>query len=166
MKPNTILFLALIVMGSLISCQNNQKIQKQDDAQTNDLPKDSTSSKLDVSGIYVSPDYEKKSEGYDWVSVQVTNTGDDKINIAIKSRADIKKPTCTFEGSGIKVKDGVYACMVKDTAITFTFTSQNVTIGTEKQEDEGLLSFYCSGGASLKGVYSKTNLPDTIETYN
>ena len=39
----------------------------------------------------------------------------------------------------------------------FEITSGQIRITTKKEEDEGLLYFYCSGGASISGSYLKIN---------
>ncbi|HYQ55986.1 MAG TPA: PliI family lysozyme inhibitor of I-type lysozyme [Draconibacterium sp.] len=112
---------------------------------------------LNVLGNYVSDDYSKRSEGYDWVAISVSETKNSHLNISIRSRADKKKPTCTFDAVAKKVDDKVYQTQIDGKTILFQFTNAQLNITTEKEEDEGLLYFYCSGGASIGGTYLKIN---------
>lgn len=41
----------------------------------------------------------------------------------------------------------------------FRFSENGITIETEKKEDSSILSFYCSGGASIADTYTKINEP-------
>jgi hypothetical protein len=112
---------------------------------------------FNVLGSYVSDDYSKRSEGYDWVAVSVTETESNNLNISIRSRADKKKPTCTFDAVAKKVDDKVYQTQIDGKSILFEFNNAQINITAEKEEDEGLLYFYCSGGASIAGTYQKIN---------
>jgi hypothetical protein len=112
---------------------------------------------LSVLGNYVSKDYSKRSEGYDWIAVLVTESESNKLNISIRSRADKKKPTCTFDAVAKKVDDKTYQTQIDGKFILFEFTNAQISITPQKEEDEGLLYFYCSGGASIGGTYLKIN---------
>lgn len=105
-------------------------------------------------GNYVSEGYEKRNEGYDWVAVSITKAKFDKLNITIRSRADKKKPTCTFDTTASKISENTYKAYENNVAIIFVFQDSTVSISTENDADSGVLSFYCSGGGSLKGEYT------------
>ena len=60
-------------------------------------------SSIQFEGNYVSDGYEKKYEGYDWVAVTVRQTGNSTYHLRIRSRMDIKKPTCTFDAEATKL---------------------------------------------------------------
>ena len=51
----------------------------------------------DFSGNYVSDKNEKRHEGCDWIAVLVKQIFSDDISISMRSRADRKKTTCTFD---------------------------------------------------------------------
>ena len=51
-----------------------------------------------ISGDYASADYDKRAQGYDWVGVMVRAESDQQIDIKVRSRSDIKKQTCQFDG--------------------------------------------------------------------
>lgn len=108
-------------------------------------------------GNYVTESYFEKESGLDWVAVSVKQAEGDDLFIFVNSRDDIKKPTCTFEAIAQKQSDSVYVATVDDKNILFTFTETAVKISTERVEDVGILSFYCSGGATLAGSYTKVN---------
>ncbi len=108
-------------------------------------------------GNYASEDYDKRSEGYDWIGVSVEKINEHRVKVSVRSRADMKKPTCTFDANAtvidphnLKVYDG-------NVGIIFHFTENTVSIQTEKEEHRDKLYFYCSGGGSLAGEYTKIN---------
>ena len=141
----TVLFLA-------IGCKNETK--KIEEVSTTEITEE-----LNVLGNYVSEDYSKRSEGYDWVAVSVTETANNQLKISVRSRADKKEPTCTFDAVATKVDDDTFQTQINGKSILFEFTNTQISITTEKVEDEGLLYFYCSGGASIAGSYFKINEP-------
>lgn len=124
-----------------------------------EVSKKEITEELNVLGSYVSDYYSKRNEGYDWVAISVTETESDHLNISIRSRADKKKPTCTFDAIAKKVDDKVYQTQIDGKSILLEFTNAQISITSEKEVDEGLLYFYCSGGASIGGTYSKINEP-------
>ena len=88
-----------------ISCKN----------QTETIDKVSTSEpteEVHVLGNYVSESYSQRSEGYDWVGVTIDEAQNDQIAISIRSRADKKKPTCTFDAKAVKVDDHLYESQI------------------------------------------------------
>ena len=143
-------YLLVIVLFLAIGCKDETK-------KTEKVSTPEATEKLNVSGNYVSEDYSKRNEGYDWVAVSVTETESNKLNISIRSRADKKKPTCTFDAVAKKVDYKTYQTQIDGRSILFEFTNAHINITTQKEEDEGLLYFYCSGGASIGGTYLKIN---------
>lgn len=108
-----------------------------------------------LSGSYVSDGYAKRAQGYDWVGVTVSPAADHQLRIAVRSRADIKKPTCTFDALAQSISPNVYQSSVDGKKILFTFAQNTVSISTQSEADRGLLNYYCSGGGSLADSYQK-----------
>jgi len=132
---------------------------KKETKKVEEISKTEIIEELNVLGSYVSDYYSKRSEGYDWIAISVTEKESDHLNISIRSRADKKKPTCTFDAIAKKVGDNVYQTQIDGKSILFEFTDAQISIATEKDEDQGLLYFYCSGGTSIAGTYLKINEP-------
>lgn len=107
-----------------------------------------------IYGNYVDGSYAQRNEGYDWVGVRVKNGNEGQIEVQVRSRADKKRPTCTFDVTAYMISDSTYQAMVDGKQVLFNFANQKLTISTEPQ-DENVLYFYCSGGATLAGTYSK-----------
>lgn len=152
-KDNTILkciFLFILILTS--GCKNATKEPQQTPIQKPDK-------EISLAGNYVSEGYAKRSEGYDWVAVSISEAKNEQIAIFIRSRADKKKPTCTFDAKAEKVDDHLYESQINGKTIQFEFTDAGINITAKNQEDEGLLYFYCNGGASISGIYSKINEP-------
>jgi hypothetical protein len=135
------------MMHALVGCGNNNENTKTEIPAT-------TADVVDVSGNYVTEGYAQKNEGYDWVSASVKQS-ENGITVSIRSRADKKKPTCTFDANAEKVDNNNYKALVNGKNILFGFKGDVLSIYPEKDEDAGLLNYYCSGGASLAGEYKK-----------
>ena len=95
-------------------------------------------------GDFVTEEYARRDKGYDWTAVSITETSDSTAHISIRSRADIKKPSCTFDGDGILTPDG-----------------DSLVVETEgiSSDDDTILYYYCSGGGTLKGDYVRLHEP-------
>ena len=106
-------------------------------------------------GSYASDGYDKRAQGYDWVGVTVSPAPEQQLRIAVRSRADKKKPTCTFDAVARPISPTVYQTLVEGKNIRFTFDRDTVNISTESEADRGLLNYYCSGGGSLADTYRK-----------
>ncbi len=149
---NNNFYMIVMILFLTFGCKNETK-------KIEEVSKTEITEEFNVLGSYVSDDYSKRSEGYDWVAVSVMETESNNLNISIRSRADKKKPTCTFDAVAKKVDDKVYQTQIDGKSILFEFTNAQISITAEKEEDEGLLYFYCSGGASIAGTYLKINDP-------
>jgi len=156
----TVLFLILFTILFYAGCDKDSSDKKNDSKSDTSITKKSDDTKKtvlnpDIAGNYISDGYDKRKEGYDWVSVTVKPSGENEISIMVRSRADKKKPTCTFDTKAQKINDTTYSTMADGKKILITFIKSAVTIQPEKKEDEGALAFYCSGGATVAGTYTK-----------
>lgn len=146
----------VVVILVLVGCKTDAKKQKieSESTQTNNLS---------PVGNYVSDDYKKRGDGYDWIAVTVKEVGTDQLDVSIRSRADKKKPTCTFDTRAYKLDQNTYVADMDGAKLHFKFQNDSVAIFTEKEADMNKLYFYCSGGASLAGSYVKISeqLDDT-----
>jgi len=109
-----------------------------------------------VSADYATADYDKRAQGYDWVGVMVRADGD-QIDIKVRSRSDIKKPTCHFNGKatlmGQDTAHGtIFQAKVNDSTAFFQFKGDTLIIDSP---DKYALNYFCSGGGSLAGEYKK-----------
>ncbi len=138
----------LFILFFAFGCKHTQKKLPID---TGKHPKDLA----DTLGVFVSDGYEQRDEGYDWVKIIVTNVDSEVINISIRSRDDLKKPTCTFDGTFHKIKDSTYRAKLRGHHILVRISEKDLSIEPENKEGENVLYYYCSGGASLRGVYKK-----------
>lgn len=106
-------------------------------------------------GTYVSDGYDQRGEGYDWVGVSIEALNDSVASIAVRSRADLKKTTCRFDGkANLHAKDTLI-CNYQGKDIIFVRTDSTLTISTLRPEDSDLLYYFCSGGGSMAGTYKK-----------
>jgi len=110
-----------------------------------------------LSADYASADYDKRAQGYDWVGVKVRAESDQQIDIKVRSRSDIKKPTCHFDGKatlmGQDAAHGtIFQAQVNDSTAFFQFKDDTLTIDST---DKYALNYFCSGGGSLAGEYKK-----------
>ncbi|WP_167611974.1 PliI family lysozyme inhibitor of I-type lysozyme [Maribellus sediminis] len=107
-------------------------------------------------GNYVNADYFQRDKGYDWVGIKVSNAADDQLLVQVRSRADRKKPTCTWDARIYPESTTTYYTVENDTKVHFAFTNDTLSIAAE---DEKVLYFFCSGGATIAGNYIKIDEP-------
>lgn len=110
-----------------------------------------------ISGDYASADYDKRAQGYDWVGVMVRAESDQQIDIKVRSRSDIKKQTCQFDGKAILMGQDaahgtIFQAQANDSSVFFQFKDNMLTIDSPNKY---ALNYFCSGGASLAGEYQK-----------
>ena len=141
----------ILVSIIFISCKN--KVATPQLSESGTTLKES----LQLEGNYVSSEYEKRNEGYDWVGVAVTKYTDSTLHISVRSRADQKEPTCTFDEDAIKLNDTVYQSNFDGKTILFVFAENNLTIKTKNEAESDALYYFCSGGATLANTYTKIN---------
>lgn len=146
-----ILFVTTITL-LVYSCNTETKKQEKENKTEQKVAEND-----DFDGNYVNNSYSQRKEGYDWVAVIVSKESDNQLKIAVRSRADKKKPTCTFDVVAQKLDKNTYTSIIQDKKVLFHFSENSLVIETEKKEDSGILNFYCSGGASIGDTYIKIN---------
>lgn len=114
-----------------------------------------------VVGDYADDGYTDRAQGYDWVGVIVRAAGDKQIDIKVRARSDLKKPTCQFDGKAVLMGQDeahgiIFQTNANDTQIFFQFKENILTI--DGQESDAL-RYFCSGGGSLAGKYKKLKAP-------
>jgi len=110
-------------------------------------------------GNYVDDNYAKRDSGYDWVAVMVKPVTDSTFQLSVRSRIDIKKPTCTFDATGTRLHTDTLLTTFEGKGILFVFGDSTLNITTVREEDKGVLNYFCSGGGSLEGTYHKLKEP-------
>ena len=116
-----------------------------------------TSAVKTVIGDYANDGYERRLEGYDWIMVKVRSHGSDQINIQIRARDDIKKPSCYFNGKATLLGQNdargvVFETIANGSKMFLQFKNGKLTIDSPNQY---ALNYFCSGGASLAGNYQR-----------
>jgi hypothetical protein len=141
-------FFLVLLIGSC--SQNNQR----------NIENNSDSKLESFQGNYVSSDYQKRNEGYDWVAVKVSELTDSMLHISIRSRADIKKPTCTFDANALKMDSTQnYIANIEGNTVLFIFEADSMVVSADPGNLFSNPNYFCSGGASIAGVYKKIEEP-------
>lgn len=141
--------------------------KKDDPIIQNDSTKTKSNLKVDqFAGNYGDDSYSARSTGADYKVLSVIKTGEHDVQIYIRSRADIKKPSCTFKSIAVPISENVLRAEYEGTGILFTLAGDKITISAEKSESGGILNFFCSGGGSIGGVYTKSNEPLEEKMFN
>ena len=104
-------------------------------------------------GSYVSDGYHKRNEGYDWVGVRIEKRSFGRTNVSVRSRADRKRPTCTFDAEASFVNSRKLEVNDNGNSIILEFVRDSLYIKPGSGTDSDRLSFYCSGGATIAGAY-------------
>lgn len=118
-----------------------------------------------IKGRYVDDGYHKRQCGHDWTMITISSlpSAPDKIAIKITSRSDIKKPTCEYEAqASFKGQDEGHGVIFEgkldekdETGLIFYQLKDNkLAIDSNRAY---ALNYYCSGGATLKGEYTKVS---------
>ena len=110
-----------------------------------------------VVGDYASEDYAKRAQGYDWVGVMIRSDDNEQIDIKVRARSDIKKPTCQFDGKATFMGQDdahgiIFQSKVNDSTAFFQFKDDKLTIDSQ---DKYALNYFCSGGGTIVGEYQK-----------
>lgn len=118
----------------------------------------------EIGGNYVTEAYKNRNEGYDWVAVKVKQPVDSVLLVSIRSRADINKPLCTFDATAFKIENSnMFTAVVEGFDVFFRFNGDSLVISGETEQDDRMLGYFCSGGATIAGVYHKLQEPlDTV----
>ena len=120
-------------------------------------------------GNYVDQDYANRNEGYDWVAVTLDTIGKEKYQISVRSRSDKKKPTCQYNSEVVPVNDSTLKSEFEGKTLLFSLYEDKLRISAEKDEDESILYYFCSGGSSLAGTYTRISEPldiSQLSAYN
>ena len=112
-------------------------------------------------GHYASKSYEMRDQGYDWVSVSILPMNKHQARVSVRSRADRKKPTCTFDALVNITNDSMLVYHDNSFSIFFRLSEDGLTIDADTKDNQDRLSYYCSGGGNLAGNYIKIeSVPD------
>ena len=170
--PSLAMLTAIFISSaSLVGCNNTSSATS---TSTNTMATASLATVAAVSpavqavvGDYVSDSYSQRHQGYDWIAVKVQADENDQnsVHITVRSRDDIKKPTCTFDGQAkLMGQDQAHGIIFETTAndskVFLQFQSDQLTIDSD---DKYALNYYCSGGGSIVGDYQK--LAGEVELY-
>ncbi len=144
--------LALSGCNNVTPSVNNQTIQQPNAAVTPAVQA--------VVGDYASEGYHKRAQGSDWVGVMIRADGADngeQINIQVRARSDVKKPSCHFDGKATLMGQDdahgvIFQSKVNDSTAFFQFQDDKLTIDSQ---DKYALNYFCSGGGSIVGEYQK-----------
>ncbi len=155
MKKLSQLMLLGLYLQAMFSCQNPN------DKETTQSPQEA---KVSVSenfvGDYVTESYDSRSQGSDWIVARISKPNDDLLKLEISSRADRKRPSCTWSTS-VQIKDeNTLFTYAMEEEILIKLDNNILTITATNPEEDGVLSFFCGGGASLSGyTYKKLSEP-------
>ena len=144
--------LALSGCNNVTPSVNNQTIQQPNAAVTPAVQA--------VVGDYASEGYHKRAQGSDWVGVMIRADGADngeQINIQVRARSDVKKPSCHFDGKATLMGQDdahgvIFQSKVNDSTAFFQFKDDILSIDSQ---DKYALNYFCSGGGSIVGEYQK-----------
>ncbi|MGL4779810.1 MAG: hypothetical protein ACRCXN_03135 [Bacteroidales bacterium] len=140
-------FFAALMLYGIVSCNSGTKKALETEPEMFDISK--------VMGSYASPEYAQRGEGYDWVGVILSQVNDSTAKVLVRSRSDIKKPTCTFEGEATILGPDTLVSSYEGNNIILVFRNDSLWIDAQDPQNANFLYYFCSGGASLGGVYTK-----------
>jgi len=146
MSIQSIALLGLLMMGCISPSSKKDKIVKKSTAER-------------WVGFFVDDAYIKRAEGYDWVGVVTSLVNDSTVHVSVRSRADQKKATCTFDVNATILDDSTLTAQVNGATIYFIVRTSDLIIRAPSEADEMMLGYFCSGGASIAGKYQRQAQP-------
>ncbi|MGW8317239.1 MAG: hypothetical protein ACWGNV_16700 [Bacteroidales bacterium] len=147
MKPLFVPIAGLLML--LVACQSQEPSGQVSNAVS------------DYAGIYVSDGYPLRDQGYDWVGISIDPLSDSTAHVSVRSRIDQKKATCTFDSDASLTDSGRLVIPFEDKQFFLSLSGDSLKISVEDEKSNNLLFYFCSGGASLEGTYSR--LHESIE---
>lgn len=114
-------------------------------------------------GYYADNGYANRNEGADWVGLIIRKGDDSAYHISVRSRADRKKTTCTFDAEAGTLTQNTLRAIVNGIGILFIVNDSSIQVQPERAEEADRLNYFCSGGATIIGTYlkQKDNLDPT-----
>lgn len=109
-------------------------------------------------GHYVSDGYTERNQGYDWMAVTIKESTSQRVAVSIRSRADKKKPTCTYDALAVIVDENTLS-IFNEFSIELKFAKDTLTIQGKTEADNNHMFYYCSGGATIGGKYHRIDGP-------
>lgn len=158
---NKVIVTSFIAIIFLIACnkQTQQKDKTTSMEETKDV-KNSTPQKSinDFVGTYLSG---QKEGGNDWVEVKIEDLkNQDSCKITVDSKERNGRKGCTFDKTGILKNDTIFIQTTdwkKPVTVIITRKDTKISIDAIEKEDGDryVLNYYCNGGGSLIGDYTK-----------
>jgi hypothetical protein len=147
-----------VIYGLMMSIAFSSCIQKkQPSSAAEDNIGQTTTETKEISGNYADAGYALRSQGYDWVGVSFRTTESGQAMVKVRSRADKKRPACTFDAVVYQREDNSYYTSDEGKTIVFTFSGDTLRIAAEGPDAANSLYYYCSGGATLAGTYTRVD---------
>jgi hypothetical protein len=110
-------------------------------------------------GTFVSDGYGQRSEGYDWVAVSIRTLSDTSAHVAVRSRVDLKRATCTFDSDAFWTGEEKLVIPFEDKKFILSLSADTLKIRGTDEKSFNLLYYFCSGGATLEGNYVRLDGP-------
>lgn len=108
----------------------------------------------DYAGTFASDGYEHRSKGFDYLSVQISPINDTLAQVSVRSRADNKKPTCSFDSQAVFLAStGELEAEFEGKSIHFDLDEDTLSISAPDDDDHMILYFLAPGGSALMGNY-------------
>lgn len=108
-------------------------------------------------GEYVSYGYSQRSDGYDFVTISIEPASEVSAYIRVRSRADRRRPTCSYDGMAWVGENGVLEAQSLESKFLLSLTDGFLTIEPSVEGNEVGLAYCCSGGATLADRYERVS---------
>ncbi|MDN3205010.1 hypothetical protein [Algoriphagus sediminis] len=159
MKNFVNLLLLIFSLQVISSCQS--PTQNEDEQTKTEPSSEENSIIVDYFlGDYVTKSYQSRTEGSDWIVVRVSKSSDELLKVEVSSRADKKRPTCTWSTTTQIKDDKTLSTFAMEEEILIKVNGNTLNILAANPEEDGILNYFCGGGASLSGeTYQKLSEP-------
>lgn len=156
-----VILTSLIAINLLVAC--NSQTAKKDNTSVSEEAKEMTSvvsnEKMnDFVGTYLSG---QKEGGHDWVEIKIEDLkSQDSCKITVDAKERNGKKGCTFDKVGVLKNDTIFIQTTdwkKPVTVIITKKDNKISVDAIEKEDGDryVLNYYCNGGGSLIGDYTK-----------
>ncbi len=157
MKVSSKIYGIIMLSAMLFVGCNNQSKQKSLSTKTTMQSEETKSLASEFVGTYISG---QKEDGHFWVEVEIADLGNDSCKVVVNSKELKGRECCSFSDIGKVQNDTIFLYLTdwkRPVTAIITKKDNDITFDVIEKEDGDryVLNFYCCGGGSLMGDYSK-----------
>lgn len=152
---------SVIAITALVACNNQAKTKENTSVaeETEEVKSVASNENMnDFAGTYLSG---QKEGGHDWIEIKIEDLkNQDSCKITVDAKEINGRKGCTFDKVGVLKNDTIFIQTTdwkKPVTVIITKKDNKIFVDAIEKEDGDryVLNYYCNGGGSLIGDYTK-----------